>query len=365
VAADNPRIEALRRRVDKAPASIAFAQLAEEYRRAGDLQEAVRVCRSGLEHHPTYISARVTLGRALWQLQQLDQAQAEFEQALLVAPDNLVALRGMAEIYQLRGEAPPDMSALAQLIQPPPIAVTPPPMPVAPPPIPVAPPPVDVGSRAVETAPPPPLPPPPPQAPEPVEEPPEEVLDLPLTIAAPAAAAEIDADLDADIPLDLDAAPTAPEPVVDPEPVAEVAAPEPAAELEPAPPAPEPPAIDLAAAMAAFNEAFGGQHTAGADARPEAEPAAIGEPAPAVDVPAPAIELEAPPVIDAASALDDLFPSAPAPVAQIDPEPPVEAAPEPAFEAAPDPQPAKDPFLADLEGWLSAIETDRDERETS
>ena len=50
--ADNPRIEELRRRVEKDPASIAFAQLAEEYRRAASYEEAVATCRAGLIVHP-------------------------------------------------------------------------------------------------------------------------------------------------------------------------------------------------------------------------------------------------------------------------------------------------------------------------
>jgi len=56
--ADSQRIEDLRRRVQKDPASIAFAQLAEECRRAGQHQESVDVCRAGLAIHPAYLSAR-------------------------------------------------------------------------------------------------------------------------------------------------------------------------------------------------------------------------------------------------------------------------------------------------------------------
>ena len=41
----------------------------------GQLQEAVDICRAGLAIHPGYLSARVTLGRALLELQQLDDAQ--------------------------------------------------------------------------------------------------------------------------------------------------------------------------------------------------------------------------------------------------------------------------------------------------
>jgi tetratricopeptide (TPR) repeat protein len=102
--AENPRIEELRRRVDRDPASIAFAQLAEEHRRAGSYEEAVRVCRAGLAQYPAYLSARVTLGRALLELERFDEARAELEHVLRSAPDNLAAIRALAEIHQRRGD---------------------------------------------------------------------------------------------------------------------------------------------------------------------------------------------------------------------------------------------------------------------
>jgi tetratricopeptide (TPR) repeat protein len=100
---DNPRIEELRRRVQKDPASIAFAQLAEEYRRAGSYQHAIETCRTGLQTHPGYLSARVTLGRALIETSDLDGAQSELEYVLEHAPENLAAIRGMAQIHHRRG----------------------------------------------------------------------------------------------------------------------------------------------------------------------------------------------------------------------------------------------------------------------
>ena len=93
------RIEELERRVRQDPASIAFGALAEEYRRAGRLEEAVAACRTGLERHPSYLSARVTLGRALQELGQHADARAEFEYVLSLAPDNLAAIRGLAELH--------------------------------------------------------------------------------------------------------------------------------------------------------------------------------------------------------------------------------------------------------------------------
>src|SRR3954468_13210324 len=109
--ADSQRIEDLRRRVQKDPASIAFAQLAEECRRAGNHQEAVDVCRTGLELHPGYLSARVTLGRALIELNDLDTALGELEHVLKSAPENLAAIRGLAEIHHRKGSL---AEALAQ-----------------------------------------------------------------------------------------------------------------------------------------------------------------------------------------------------------------------------------------------------------
>jgi tetratricopeptide (TPR) repeat protein len=102
--ADHPRIEELRRRVQKDPTSLAFAHLAEEYRRAGRFEEAITTCRAGLKVHPTYISAKVTLGRALMEAGDLDAAHTELQAVMSAAPDNLAAIRGLAEIHQRRGE---------------------------------------------------------------------------------------------------------------------------------------------------------------------------------------------------------------------------------------------------------------------
>jgi hypothetical protein len=104
--ADNPRIEELRRRVLADPASIAFAALAEEYRRTGNYAEAIETCRVGLQRHPSYLSARVTLGRALMETAQYDEARTELELVLKSAPENLAAIRGLAEIHERQDSLP-------------------------------------------------------------------------------------------------------------------------------------------------------------------------------------------------------------------------------------------------------------------
>jgi tetratricopeptide (TPR) repeat protein len=100
--ADDTRIEDLRRRIREDPASIAFAQLAEELRRAGRLEEAVAVCHTGLKSYPAYISARVTLGRAHIALDQLDEAERELGPVGSAAPENLAATRALAELRARR-----------------------------------------------------------------------------------------------------------------------------------------------------------------------------------------------------------------------------------------------------------------------
>jgi tetratricopeptide (TPR) repeat protein len=118
------RIEDLRRRVEADPTSIAFAALAEEYRRLGRYQDAVDVCRRGLERHPAYLSARVTLGRALIELDQLEAGARELEQVLASAPENLAAIRALAEVHRRRGELPESIELLPE--DPAPVAVQPP-----------------------------------------------------------------------------------------------------------------------------------------------------------------------------------------------------------------------------------------------
>jgi hypothetical protein len=78
----------------------AFGGIAERFRRAGDLERAVALCRDGLKKFPDHLSARVTLGWALLDLGRYDEAQSELEQVLKRAPDNLAAIRGLAELHE-------------------------------------------------------------------------------------------------------------------------------------------------------------------------------------------------------------------------------------------------------------------------
>jgi hypothetical protein len=117
--AENPRIEELRRRVLADPASIAFAALAEEFRRVGRYDEAIETCRTGLQRHPAYLSARVTLGRALIETGDYAGAREQLETVLRSAPENLAAIRGIAQIDERLGhstEMDPQLADMAHSI---------------------------------------------------------------------------------------------------------------------------------------------------------------------------------------------------------------------------------------------------------
>jgi hypothetical protein len=88
-----------RKRQVPAEDTPAFGAIAERFRRAGDLERAVALCQEGLAKFPHTLSARVTLGWALLDLGRYDEARQALESALKRAPDNLAAIRGLAELH--------------------------------------------------------------------------------------------------------------------------------------------------------------------------------------------------------------------------------------------------------------------------
>jgi tetratricopeptide (TPR) repeat protein len=97
-------IEKLKEKVDKDLNSKLFVPLAEEYRKEGMLDEAIAVLKLGLERHPGYMSARVSLGKINLEKGQMIEARTEFENVIQSIPDNLYAHKKLAEIYRDTGE---------------------------------------------------------------------------------------------------------------------------------------------------------------------------------------------------------------------------------------------------------------------
>lgn len=93
-----------RKKLEENPDSLAFAPLADAYRREGNLEEALKVCKRGLEKHPSYTSARVVFGRILQDKGNHEEAAAEFKKVLDADPENLMAHSLMGSIYVSKGD---------------------------------------------------------------------------------------------------------------------------------------------------------------------------------------------------------------------------------------------------------------------
>jgi tetratricopeptide (TPR) repeat protein len=96
-------IEDLRKQFADNPRRV-FARLANEYRKSGDLDVAIEICRAHVPLQPTYISGYIVLGQALFERGQPDEARSTFETALSLDPENLIALRQLGDIARASGD---------------------------------------------------------------------------------------------------------------------------------------------------------------------------------------------------------------------------------------------------------------------
>src|SRR5438309_349424 len=93
-------IEKLEKRWAENPKGRNFAPLADAYRKAGELDRAIELCKSGLERHPDYVSAHIVYGRCLVDQRQDGAASEVFQKVLSLDPENILALRVLAEICE-------------------------------------------------------------------------------------------------------------------------------------------------------------------------------------------------------------------------------------------------------------------------
>jgi tetratricopeptide (TPR) repeat protein len=95
-------IERLRGVLSENPRSLHFARLAEYLLQADDVDEAIKVCQDGVEHHTQYANAHFVLGKCHFQKGDLDAAESEFNKALLYDPEHLNAHHYQAKIMKER-----------------------------------------------------------------------------------------------------------------------------------------------------------------------------------------------------------------------------------------------------------------------
>ncbi len=112
----NPQIYHYLRRYQEDPRSRVFAPLAEAYRKAGLLDEAIEIARDGVRIHPHFVGGRVALGRALFDRGNYEEVVKELEPIVMDAPDNLIAQKLLAESYLILGRIADSLGAYKVLL---------------------------------------------------------------------------------------------------------------------------------------------------------------------------------------------------------------------------------------------------------
>ena len=112
----NPQIYHYLKRYQEDPRSRVFAPLAEAYRKAGLLDEAIDIARDGVRMHPHFVGGRVALARALFDRGHFEEVTKELETIILDAPDNLIAQKLLAESYLILGKVAQSLSAYKVLL---------------------------------------------------------------------------------------------------------------------------------------------------------------------------------------------------------------------------------------------------------
>src|ERR671919_3094392 len=101
--ASSARIDELRKKFEENPRRY-FAPLANEYRKAGEIEQAIAICREYLPQQPGHMSGHIVYGQALYEARQFDEAKTVFETALSLDPENLIALRHLGDIALIIGD---------------------------------------------------------------------------------------------------------------------------------------------------------------------------------------------------------------------------------------------------------------------
>ena len=101
--ADQGRLDELKRKFEESPKRY-FAPLANEYRKAGEAELAIELCRTYLPEQPSHMSGYIVYGQALHDAGQAEESAAVFKQALTLDPENIIALRQLGDIARSSGD---------------------------------------------------------------------------------------------------------------------------------------------------------------------------------------------------------------------------------------------------------------------
>src|SRR5258708_13394118 len=88
----SPRIDELKQKFHENPRRY-FAPLANEYRKAGDPEQAIAICRAHLAQQPGHMSGHVVYGQALYDAGRIDESRGVFHHAPAPHPETPILLR--------------------------------------------------------------------------------------------------------------------------------------------------------------------------------------------------------------------------------------------------------------------------------
>lgn len=109
-------IDKLEARFNDNPKGRNFAPLADAYRKAGLIDNAITLCQEGLKLHPDYVSAYIVYARCLVDKKDDPAAVAVFTKVLELDGENIIALRGLAELAERNGRYEEEVEWLSRLL---------------------------------------------------------------------------------------------------------------------------------------------------------------------------------------------------------------------------------------------------------
>jgi tetratricopeptide (TPR) repeat protein len=120
IAAEDPAASSVIRRHEERlardPSSLAFAPLADAYRKSGRTREAIALCREGLGRFPEYATARLVLAKALLDDGESEAALAEVRAVLDRNAADAPAHRLAGELHRRAGRLAEALPHLRQAV---------------------------------------------------------------------------------------------------------------------------------------------------------------------------------------------------------------------------------------------------------
>ena len=108
---DFSEIARLSERYNKDPKSKIFVQLADAYRKSNMIDEALEILNKGLAFNPNYPLAYLILGKCYFDKRMYEKAKESFGKTLNYDPQNIVALRMLAQICETTKDEEGQMEA--------------------------------------------------------------------------------------------------------------------------------------------------------------------------------------------------------------------------------------------------------------